>query len=200
VRDLVDYQDPSYAQRYRALVTRVGDAETNGAPGCSGLAEAAARGLFKLMAYKDEYEVARLYRAPAFRAQLASLFAGDPETMPIEFHLAPSWLTRPMADRSPPAKRRFGRWLWRGFGVLAALKRLRGTAFDPFGYTDDRRLERALRDQHERLLDEIARTLNPANHALALELARLPERIRGFGHVKRANAEPPVRKRALRFL
>jgi indolepyruvate ferredoxin oxidoreductase len=189
VRDLVEYQDAAYALRYRSLVTRVADAEAKRAPGCSGLAAAAARGLFKLMAYKDEYEVARLHRAPAFRAQLASLFAGDPETMPIEFHLAPSWLTRRGADGSPPTKRRFGRWVWRAFGVLAALKRLRGTPFDPFGHTEDRRLERALRDQHERLLDEITRTLNPANHALAVELARLPERIRGFGHVKRANAE-----------
>jgi indolepyruvate ferredoxin oxidoreductase len=189
VHDLVAYQDARYAQRYRSLVARVAEAEAQRAPGCSGLAEAAAKGLFKLMAYKDEYEVARLYRAPAFRAQLASLFAGDPETMPIEFHLAPPWLTRPAADGSPPSKRRFGRWVWHAFGVVAALKRLRGTPLDPFGRNEDRRLERALRDQHEQLLDEITRTLNPANHALAVELARLPDRIRGFGHVKRANAE-----------
>ena len=188
-RDLEAYQDAAYAQRYRSLVARVADAEATRAPGCSGLAEAAARVLFKLMAYKDEYEVARLYRAPAFREQLAMLFEGDPAAMPIEFHLAPSWLSRAGTQGSPPAKRRFGRWAWHAFGVLSALKRLRGTSFDPFGYSVDRRLERALRDQHVHLLEEVTRTLNPANHALAVELARLPERIRGFGHVKRANAE-----------
>jgi indolepyruvate ferredoxin oxidoreductase len=189
VRDLVDYQDAAYAQRYRERVTRVAEAEATLAPGCSGLAEAAARGLYKLMAYKDEYEVARLYRAPEFRAQLASLFGGDPENMPMEFHLAPSWLSRPGADGSLPTKRRFGRWAWHVFGVLAALKRLRGTPFDPFGRSEDRRLERALLDRHEQLLDELARTLNPTNHALALQLARLPERIRGYGHIKRKNAD-----------
>ena len=189
VRELVEYQDAAYAQRYRERVTRVAEAEAKLAPGCSGLAEAAARGLYKLMAYKDEYEVARLYRAPEFRVQLATLFGGDPETMPIEFHLAPSWLSRPGADGSPPTKRRFGRWVWHGFGVLAALKRLRGTPFDPFGRSEDRRLERALRDRHEQLLDELVRTLNPTNHALALQLARLPDRIRGYGHVKRRNAD-----------
>jgi indolepyruvate ferredoxin oxidoreductase len=192
VRDLVAYQDPAYAERYRVRVARVAEAEAKQAPGCSGLAEAAARSLFKLMAYKDEYEVARLYRAPEFRAQLASLFEGNPETMAIEFHLAPSWLVgsprHPDAEGSRPAKRRFGRWIWHGFGLLAALKRLRGTPWDPFGRSEDRRLERALRDQLEHLLDEITRTLSPANHALALELVRLPDRIRGYGPVKRANA------------
>ena len=188
-QDLTQYQDAAYAQRYRDLVAEVRRAEAALPDAKGAVADAAARGLFKLMAYKDEYEVARLYRTPAFLAQLESLFEGPADAQPLEFHLALPWRRGRGGTSAAPSKLRYGRWMWRVFALLAHGKRLRGTAFDPFGRSADRRLERQLLTDYERLLREIISSLSPGNCGLALQLARMPENIRGFGHVKRASAE-----------
>ena len=193
VAALTDYQDAAYAARYRTLVERVREAETRAAKGLSGLAEAVARYYFKLLAYKDEYEVARLYTDGNFRQALAAQFEGDYR---LEFHLAPPLL----AERDPVTgharKRGYGPWVLRLFGLLARFKGLRGTAFDPFGYTAERRIERRLIVEYERTIERLLAALSPANHALAVDLASLPERIRGFGHVKQRHLTEVTRSEA----
>ena len=147
------------------------------------------------MAYKDEYEVARLYVDGAFARQVRSDLGG--ERLRYRVHLAPPLLAR--ADRSTgePRKITFGPWIFGVFRLLARLKFLRGTPFDPFGYSRERKTERALVSQYEALLDEVAAKLSAENHHLAVGLAAIPEKIRGFGHVKMrhlsaANAEQAV--------
>jgi indolepyruvate ferredoxin oxidoreductase len=175
------YQNDAYAERYRKTVMRVADAERKKSPGKSGLADTVARYLFKLMAIKDEYEVARLYTDGAFMKQVASTFSGD---LRFEFHLAPPILGRKDPSSGLPRKSTFGPWMMNAFKVLAALKPVRGTIFDIFGYSNERRTERKLIDQYEIMLEEIMGLLNPANHAAAIALAAMPEKIRGYGHVK----------------
>ena len=179
VEFLTAYQDAAYAARYRDFVEQVRAAE---APLCqTRLTEAVARYLFKLMAYKDEYEVARLHTQTGFEARIASQFEGDYQ---IHYHLAPPLLAR-RDEQGHLVKRRYdGRWMRWGFRALAAMKFLRGTALDPFGRTAERREERALIERYEHSLREILPGLSADTHALALEVATLPERIRGFGHVK----------------
>jgi indolepyruvate ferredoxin oxidoreductase len=179
--DLVDYQDEAYAARYEALVRRVERAETGCMPGHTALTEAVARYAYKLMAYKDEYEVARLYAAPAFRQALEQQFSGWGS---LEFHLAPPLLGERDPVTGRPRKRGFGPWMLRVFAMLAKLRRLRGTAFDIFGRSAERRMERELIAQYEATIGEICASLSPATHRLAVEIARVPEHIRGFGHVK----------------
>jgi indolepyruvate ferredoxin oxidoreductase len=191
--DLVAYQNAAYAQRYTSLVRRVREAERERAKGCSGLAEAVARYYYKLLAYKDEYEVARLYADPRFTAALEKQFTGDYR---LEFHLAPSWLARSGRGSSRGRKRRFGQWMLRGFKLLARLRGLRGTPFDPFGYADDRRLERQCLRAYEGRIEELIGKLSAENHALAVEIACIPEGIRGYGHVKRAHVEAAREKEA----
>ena len=181
---LTGYQDAAYAERYAARLAHVRAAENAVVPGSQALARAVARALFKLMACKDEYEVARLYADGDFLKRLADQFEG-PYT--LNFHLAPPLL----GERDPATghlkKRSFGPWMLGAFRVLARLKRLRGTPFDIFGRTPERRMERGLIAEYESVLDEILAGLSSANHALAVELASLPLDIRGFGHVKEAN-------------
>jgi indolepyruvate ferredoxin oxidoreductase len=179
---LTDYQNAAYAARYRARVEKVKAVEAARAPGKCGLTDAVARYLFKLMAYKDEYEVARLYSDGAFRKQVASAFDGD--KLRLEFHLAPPLLARRDRTTGLPRKMNFGPWLLPAFRLLAKFKFLRGTAFDPFGRTLERRSERTLIEDYESMLDEVLAALTPANHHLAVGLAAIPEKIRGFGHVK----------------
>ena len=180
---LTEYQDAAYAERYAARIRRLRQTEAARA-GSTALTEAAARALFKLMAYKDEYEVARLYAETDFAQRVAEQFEGPYE---LRFHLAPPLL----ADRDPATghlkKRVYGPWMLGAFRALARLRRLRGTAFDIFGHTAERRAERRLIAEYEAILDEIERALSPENHQTAVELARLPLEIRGFGHVKEAN-------------
>ena len=190
---LTDYQDAAYADRYRAFVERVRAAERSRAKGMRGLAEAVARGYFKLLAYKDEYEVARLHCAPEFRRRLETTFEGG---WSLEFHLAPPLFARRDPATGEPRKARYGPWMMRVFGVLARLKGLRGTMLDPFGYTRERRRERALIDRYERAVASLLDGLDHANHALAVEIATLPERIRGFGHVKAKGIEEAQRREA----
>jgi len=179
---LTDYQNAAYAARYRTLVQKVRAAEAARAPGKQGLAEAVARYLFKLMAYKDEYEVARLYAGEDFARQVRTTFAGD--DLRFEFHLAPPLIARKDGRTGAPEKISFGPWMMSVFRLLAKLKGLRGTAFDLFGYTQERRTERALIADYEALLAEIVERLTPENHHLAVSLAAIPEKIRGFGHIK----------------
>ena len=183
---LAEYQDAAYADRYRAFVERAREAERSRAKGMRGLAEAVARGHFKLLAYKDEYEVARLHCAPEFRRKLEAAFEGD---WSLEFHLAPPLFARRDPATGAPRKSRYGPWMMRVFAMLARLKGLRGTAFDPFGYTRERRRERALIGRYERTVAALLDGLDHSNHALAIEIASLPERIRGFGHVKAKSIE-----------
>jgi indolepyruvate ferredoxin oxidoreductase len=182
VKFLTDYQDQAYAERYRGLVEKVKTAEAARAPGKSGLADAVARYLFKLMAYKDEYEVARLYTDGSFLAQVAETFDGD--NLRFEFHLAPPLLARRDATTGLPRKMSFGPWLLPAFRLLAKLKFLRETAFDPFGRTQERRMERKLIEDYQAMLDKVLDVLTPDNHQVAVALAAIPEKIRGFGHVK----------------
>ncbi len=192
---LTDYQDAAWAGRYRQTVERVRARETAVMPGSSALTEAVARNLFKLMSYKDEYEVARLYTDGAFERQLAAEFESWDR---LEVHLAPPLL----ADRDPTSghlrKRRYGPWMLKAFGLMARLRRLRGTPFDIFGRTAERRMERRLIAEYEAMLDEVLASLTPASHEAAVALAGLPAEIRGFGHVKEANlARAEARKTEL---
>jgi indolepyruvate ferredoxin oxidoreductase len=178
---LTDYQNAAYAERYTAHVQKVWEAE-QGLPGSPDtLTRAVARYLFKLMAYKDEYEVARLYTEGTFAHRLKDAFDGN---LKLTFHLAPPLLSRPDPKTGAPRKREFGAWILPVFKALAALRGLRGTALDLFGKTEERRMERQLRDEYEALLGQLSQNLSPGNHDAAVALAELPERIRGFGHVK----------------
>jgi indolepyruvate ferredoxin oxidoreductase len=179
---LTDYQDAAYAGRYRSLVERARAIETAKAPGKSGLADAAARYLFKLMAYKDEYEVARLYTDPSFERQVRNDIGG--ERLRYQVHLAPPLLARRDKITGVPRKMTFGPWIFPVFRMLAKFKFLRGTVFDPFGHTAERKIERSLVREYEALLEEIFAKLTPENHHLAVGLAAIPDKIRGFGHVK----------------
>ena len=188
---LAEYQDAAYAGRYRAFVERVQAAERSRAKGMRGLAEAVARGYFKLLAYKDEYEVARLYAAPEFRRRIEATFEGD---YTLEFHLAPPLFARRDPATGEPRKARYGPWMMRVFAVLARFKGLRGTMLDPFGYTQERRRERGLIERYEPVVASLIDDLDHTNHAVAVEIASLPERIRGFGHVKARSIEEAERR------
>jgi indolepyruvate ferredoxin oxidoreductase len=179
---LTAYQSRRYARRYRRLVDKVRTAEAEKAPGQSALAEAVARYLFKLMAYKDEYEVARLYTDTSFIERVKSQFAGD--NLRFEFHLAPPLLAKPDPRTGEPKKTSYGPGMLKAFAVLAKFKFLRGTPFDPFGYSQDRRMERKLVADYEALLKTIMAELTAYNHQTAVALASIPEKIRGYGPVK----------------
>jgi indolepyruvate ferredoxin oxidoreductase len=190
---LKDYQDAAYAQRYRDLVGSAAAAEARvcGAPGL--FAEAVARSAFKLMAYKDEYEVARLHRDPAFRKRIAEQFEGDYR---LKYHLAPPLLARVDARTGKPGKIAFGPWIEPLFALLASMKGLRGTRFDPFGRTEERRMERRMIGEYFDFIRDLASRLDAASLATATALARLPEEVRGFGHVKMAAVQRYEKRRA----
>jgi indolepyruvate ferredoxin oxidoreductase len=178
---LTDYQDAAYAKRYTDLVGRVKAAEAAVKAGSTALAEAVARYYFKLLAIKDEYEVARLYTQTDFVQRVAAQFEGD---YTLKFHLAPPMVAKTDPTTGEPRKREYGSWMLSAFRVLARFKSLRGTALDVFGRTAERRRERALVGEYEALIDELLRKLAPHNLGLAVDLARIPEQIRGYGHVK----------------
>ncbi|MCY1407828.1 hypothetical protein D9M71_231380 [compost metagenome] len=193
VARLTAYQDAAYAQRYRALVERVRQADRDPA---QRLGQAVARSYFKLMAYKDEYEVARLYSDGEFQRQLEAQFQGDYR---LQFHLAPSWLCKTDPTTGEPRKREFGPWLLKAFAVLARGKFLRGSVLDPFGHSAERRLERALIGEYEQDVALLLGALSPGNYASAVTLAELPGELRGYGHVKeRALAKVREQAAALR--
>lgn len=180
---LVKYQNEAYAARYREAVEKVRQREMAFDPK-TPVTKAVARSLFKLMAYKDEYEVARMHADPEFLRQIGEQFEGD---FKLEYHLAPPLLARKRPGSDVPAKMRLGGWVLPVFRALAPLKALRGTPFDVFGFTAERRLERELRDQYFALADQVARDLTSDNKGVMLKLAQVPEQIRGYGHVKMAN-------------
>ncbi|RPE80080.1 indolepyruvate ferredoxin oxidoreductase family protein [Vulcaniibacterium tengchongense] len=177
---LTEYQNAGYAKRYADLVARVRAAEQARAPGSTALAEAVARYAFKLMAYKDEYEVARLYTSGEFQRRLQQQFEGDYR---LKFHLAPPLLAKRDAQ-GRLVKREYGPWVFTAFKWLAKLRFLRGTALDPFGRTEERRTERRLIEDYFRTVERLLAQLGPGNVALAAEIASVPEHIRGYGHVK----------------
>ena len=178
---LTDYQNATYAASYQAFVHQVRDAE---APlGKTLLAESVARYLFKLMAYKDEYEVARLHSDSAFLDKVNNMFEGD---FKLNYHLAPPLLAK-RNDKGQLLKQQYGPSMLTGFRLLAKLKGLRGTALDVFGRSEERRTERALIGEYRASLDEVLKGLSLESHALAVEIARLPEQIKGYGHVKERN-------------
>jgi indolepyruvate ferredoxin oxidoreductase len=183
---LTGYQDAAYAARYKAMVEKAKAAEASRTPGFSGLAEAVARYYFKMLAVKDEYEVARLYSDPQFTRSLRDQFEGSYK---LSFHLAPPLLAARDPETGHLKKREFGAWILPAFRLLARLKGLRGTPLDIFGYSAERRMERRLITDYEAVLEEVLAKLSPDNHALAVELAAIPEKIRGFGHVKEAHVK-----------
>ncbi|MBN7775861.1 indolepyruvate ferredoxin oxidoreductase family protein [Nitratireductor aquimarinus] len=181
---LTDYQNAAYAARYRRLVDRVRAAE---APfGSDAVSRAVARSLFKLMAYKDEYEVARLHTQTGFSARIAEEFEGDYR---IVHHLAPPFLASGTDARGRPLKREFGPWVRLPFRMLARMKRLRGTAFDPFGRTAERRMERELIGWYEAHVEKALAQLDTGNAATLAETLALPMQIRGYGPVKEEAAK-----------
>jgi indolepyruvate ferredoxin oxidoreductase len=180
VARLTAYQDAAYAARYKTLVDQVRTKETTAGLG-EALTRAVATYAFKLMAYKDEYEVARLYTNGDWQKSLRQVFAGD---LKVRFHLAP-----PMIAPKDPAtghlqKMSFGPWMLVAFKLLAGFKGLRKTGFDPFGQTAERRMERRLRDEYEARMQALAEQLSPHTHDIAVKIAEVPDQIRGFGHVK----------------
>jgi len=179
---LTAYQNARYARRYRNWVEKARAAEAAKVPGQSALAEVVARYLFKLMAYKDEYEVARLYADSNFVERVRSSFDG--EHLRFEFHLAPPLFARVDPLTGEPKKMSFGPWILTVFRVLSKFRFLRGTPLDPFGYSRERRNERKLITDYEALLSTITAELTAANHHTAVALASVPEKIRGFGPVK----------------
>jgi len=195
VKMLTGYQDAAYAGRYKALVERVKKVEAERVGGTK-LTEAVARYYAKLLAYKDEYEVARLYSDGEFRKKLEGMFEGDYK---LVYHLAPPLIAKPDPRTGEPKKMRFGAWTLGLFRVLAALKGLRGTALDLFGRSDERRTERALIAEYEETVEALLGLLSRDNHALAVEIASLPEEIRGFGHIKLKSVADARAKRAERL-
>jgi len=178
---LTAYQNAGYAQRFVSRVLAVAEAEQVCVPGGDALAVAVAHSYRRLLAYKDEYEVARLYARPSFRAALNDAFESGGR---VSVLLAPPILNGSLDPNGNPKKREFGSWIFPLFGLLAQMKGLRGTALDLFGYTSERRMERELITQYEAWLDEIVAGLTPERHALAVRIAALPDQIRGYGHVK----------------
>jgi indolepyruvate ferredoxin oxidoreductase len=177
---LTAYQNPAYAAQYVAFLEKVRAAEAAADPASQALSDAVARYLFKLMAYKDEYEVARLYTDGAFEQAVRQKFTGD---FRLNFHLAPPLLSGRDAE-GHLKKRSFGSWMMPAFRVLARLRGLRGTAFDPFGYTAERKIERALIGEYRATVEGLLANLGRDRLALAAEIAAYPETIRGYGHVK----------------
>jgi indolepyruvate ferredoxin oxidoreductase len=180
---LSDYQNIVYAKRYADLVIKVRAVELAKAPGSTDLSEAVARYAFKLMAYKDEYEVARLYTSGDFQKRVAQQFEGDYK---LKFNLAPPLLSKKNAD-GQLIKKEYGPWVFTAFKVIAKLRFLRGTAFDIFGRTEERRMERQLVEDYFSTIGKLLGDLSAGNVALATEIASIPEHIRGYGHVKEAH-------------
>ncbi|MFK7885246.1 MAG: indolepyruvate ferredoxin oxidoreductase family protein [Gammaproteobacteria bacterium] len=193
VEDLTAYQNEAYAQRYQSLVDQVRQAEARSAPGMTGLSEAVARYAYKLMAYKDEYEVARLYSDPEFKRKLNNQFEGD---FKLQFNLSPPAIAPKDKVTGLPRKMTFGAWIMPAFGLLAKMRFLRGTALDFFGRTDERKMERQLIVNYEKTIGMLLETLSNDNHALAIQIASIPEHIRGYGHVKEQHVEQAKRTEA----
>ena len=191
VEFLTAYQNAAYAEQYRAFVQKVQQAE-GAAVGKTTLSETVARYLFKLMAYKDEYEVARLHSDTAFLARVNGMFEGD---FTLNYHLAPPATAKKNA-KGELLKKKYGPSMLTVFKLLAKLKGLRGTKLDVFGYTEERKTERKLIADYEALVAELLASLSVQNHPLAIKLASIPDDIRGYGHVKDAHLAKAKKKEA----
>jgi len=190
---LTAYQSEAWADRHASFVDEMAAAERSAAGGSEAFAVAVANNLAKLMAYKDEYEVARLHSDPAFMERIRSQFDGD---VRVRFNLAPPLFARRDPVTGHLKKSEYGSWLMPVFGALARFRFLRGTRLDVFGYTAERRMERRLIDDYQALMREVAAELNPGNLAVAVQLAAIPEQIKGFGHVKEQNLEAALLEQA----
>ncbi len=175
---LTEYQDAAYAAQYEELVSKVRAAEEK--IGGTKLATAVAKYAYKLMAYKDEYEVARLYTNGEFTEKLKQQFEGD---FSVKFNLAPPLFSK-KDGQGHLIKAQYGSWMWQAFKLLAKFKGLRGTKLDVFGYTEERQKERALITDYRDTILALLNKLNADNLDLLVAIASLPEKIRGFGHVK----------------
>ncbi len=191
---LTDYQNAAYARSYSDFVqqVRVRESSLGQAGRALKLSRAVAQYLFKLMAYKDEYEVARLYTDRSFRDKIAGMFEGDYK---LRFHLAPPLLAR-RDDKGHLRKQQYGSWMMPAFGVLAKLRFLRGTVFDPFGHTEERRQERALIGDYRQTITRLLDQLSADNLEQVVAVARVPEDIRGYGHVKERHLQAARQKEA----
>ena len=191
VQFLTGYQNASYAARYRTLVDRFRSRERE--LNSTKLTEAVARYYAKLMAYKDEYEVARLHADGAMERKISGMFEGDYK---LVFHLSPPLLARKDPVTGEPRKMRFGAWMLPVFRVLKSLRGLRGTPLDLFGYTEERRTERALIAEYEATVERLLAKLSADNHSLAVQIASIPDEIRGFGYIKMRNLAAARKKHA----
>jgi indolepyruvate ferredoxin oxidoreductase len=192
---LTDYQNAAYAQRYAAMVDKVRKAEATlnlTGPQSDALARAVARYYYKVLAVKDEFEVARLYSRPEFRRELEQTFTGD---FKLHFHIGawPLKASNNLGER--PAKREFGPWLLQAFRVLAKLRPIRGTVLDPFRTSDERKLHQRVLADYEADLEMVLQTLGTSTHATAVKLAATPEKIRGYGFVREAHARDTATER-----
>ncbi len=192
VQHLSAYQNAAYAERYQSRIAAVRAAVAHIAPGSDTLAVAAAKNLAKLMAIKDEYEVARLYTDGRFQEQLNRQFSG---TFTTKVSLSPPLISKIDPATGRPEKKMFGPWIFTAFGLLAKAKGLRGTALDVFGRSHERRMERQLLAEYETLLDRLSLELTHENYGLAVQLAAIPDDIRGFGPVKEAAVKLAESKR-----
>ncbi|MEH6545866.1 MAG: indolepyruvate ferredoxin oxidoreductase family protein [Sneathiella sp.] len=180
---LIGYQNKRYAAKFSKLVTAIRAKESGLLSGKSDLTEAVARSYFKLLAYKDEYEVARLYADPQFMQKVETMMDGDYK---LKFHLAPPMFSKRDPDTGQLQKKEFGPYMMKAFGFLSKLKGLRGTPLDPFGYLADRKHERKLIVEFEKTVADLMNGLTKDNHIIAIEIANLPLHVRGYGHVKDA--------------
>ena len=183
-QELTDYQNKDYADKFRTLVKKAINAEKKVSEDAHGFARAVIINLYKLMAYKDEYEVARLYTQPEFKQKLVDVFEGDYK---LKFHLSPPLLAAKDALTGRPKKYEFGSWVLVLFKILAKLKTLRGSVFDIFGYTQERKMERSLIQAYSNKITEICDVLDKNNITVAISIAKYPEKIKGYGPVKENN-------------
>ena len=195
VQFLTAYQNERLARRYKDFVVKVQTSEAHRVQGAEALTSAVARYYFKLLAYKDEYEVARLHTETDFLAEIGDKFEAGYK---LKYHLAPPLLARRDSDTGEARKIEFGEWILPALRTLAKFKVLRGTPLDVFGYTQERKRERGLIADFEGVIEGLLRDLTPENHGTAVEIASLPEQIRGYGHVKeRSIAEAKSRESQL---
>jgi indolepyruvate ferredoxin oxidoreductase len=194
--ELTRYQDGAYAHKYLSFLEWVVEAEERVMPGKNLLYGAVASAYYKLLAYKDEYEVARLFTDGAFLERLNDEYEGITR---LEFHLAPPIFPGRDKVTGSPKKRTFGPWIFTAMRFLAKGKFLRGTRFDPFGYTAERKEERQLITEYEDMIGDVCVKLTPVNYRLAVELAKLPEKIRGYGHVKNSSIDAYKKRREVLF-
>jgi len=184
VADLTGYQNARYAKRYADFVARVRAAEASALPGEERLGRAVATQLYRLMAYKDEYEVARLHSLPEWREHLGRAFTG---TRRVEMHLAPPLLAKRDPSTGLPRKMRFGPWMLRAMGLLRHGKALRGTVLDPFGHTEERSVERRLPDEFRAGIEAWLARPGTADHRRICDWAETWAGVKGFGHIKARN-------------